>query len=379
MPARRGHGEGAIYQRGDGRWVTAVNLGWEGGKRKRKVVYGKTRKEVAEKLKSLLRDQQRNTLVSDEKQTVQKYLEWWLAEVASTSVRPTTAESYTDKIRLHVIPEIGRVRLARLTAAQVQDLLTRKLRSGLSPRSVAYIHAILRRALGQAEKWGLVSRNVVALVDPPRVQRPEARSMTPEEARAFLNAAKVDRLHALFAVALAIGLRRGEVLGLHWRDIDLDKGTLRVRTSLVRLGGTMVLSEPKSARSRRTIPLPSSSLTALREHRLRQVEERLAAGNLWQESGLVFTTHVGTFIEPRTVGRAFERICERARIGRWHLHELRHTCASLLLAQNIHPRVVMEVLGHSGITLTMNTYSHVLPALQQDAASRMEDLLGVQP
>jgi integrase len=250
-----------------------------------------------------------------------------------------------------------------------------KLAAGLSPRTVQYHHAILRRALGQAHRWGLVSRNVAKLVDPPRVRRPEIRPLTPEQARTLLEAARGDRLEALYTVALAVGLRQGEALGLRWDDIDLDRGWLTVRNALQRLGPGWQLVEPKTARCRRTIALPSVVAAALQSHRTRQLQERLWAGARWQENDFVFASRIGTPLDGTNVTRRFQQLLRRSGLPRQRFHDLRHACASLLLAQGVHPRVVMETLGHSQVGLTMNTYSHVIPALQREAATQMDAVL----
>jgi len=200
--------------------------------------------------------------------------------------------------------------------------------------------------------------------------------LTPDEVHALLDAAKGDRFEAILTVAIAVGLRRGEALGLKWSDIDLDAAVLRVRRALVYVDGDLRFVDPKSKRSRRTIPLPSVSIHALREHRRRQAAQRLAAGPDWDDEDLVFPSATGGPMDPNNLGRHFRALCDRAGIGRVRLHDLRHTCASLLLAQNVHPRVVMEILGHSGIAITMDTYSHVLPELQREAADRMDQALG---
>ncbi len=235
---------------------------------------------------------------------------------------------------------------------------------------------MLRRALGQALRWGLVQRNAAALTDPPRVCHPEVRPLTPAEARALLGAVRGDRLEALFTVALALGLRQGEALGLRWEDVDLEAGTLRVAGALQRVDGALRFVEPKSARSRRALNLPAVAVAALRAHRARQAAERLQAGPLWQEHGPVFTTTVGTPLDAGNVRRAFKRHLRAAGLPPTvRFHDLHHTTASLLLAQRVHPRLVMEVLGHSQIGLTMDTYSHVLPALRQEVAAQMDALL----
>lgn len=266
-------------------------------------------------------------------------------------------------MRLHLGPGLGHLRLAALQPQHVQAFLNAKLAGGLSPRTVRYLHAILRRALGQAEKWGLVVRNVARLVDPPKVRRPEVRPLTLEEARTFLTAVQGHRLEALFTVALALGRRQGEVLGLRWEDVDLERGTLSVRYQLQRVAGGLVVVAPKSERSRRTIELPRPVVEALRRHRLRQLEERLRAGEAWRDSGLVFTSTIGMPLEPRNLIREYHALLDRAGLPRRPFHHLRHT-AALLLAQGSDIRVVQQVLGHSQIALTADLYApcHVRPA-----------------
>jgi len=287
----------------------------------------------------------------------------------------STYASYAAEIRLHIGPALGRFALSKLGPHEVQRYLNRELASGLSARTVQYHHAILRSALTQAVKWGLVPRNVAQLVESPRVRREEVRPLTPEEARHFLTAMRGDRLEALYTVALAIGLRRGEAVALRWDDVDLEAATVRVRRGLRRIEGKLQFLEVKSEHSRRTISLPRVVLATLRTHRVRQMEERLEAGDTWRDHGLVFPSRVGTPLEPRNVNRSFHRALKRAGLPPRRFHDTRHTCASLLLAQGVHPRVVMEILGHSRISVTMDIYSHVMPALQEEAADRMDTLL----
>ncbi len=374
--ARRGANEGNIYQRADGRWEARLHLGYEAGRRRRKSFYGHTRREVQEQLTRALRDvQQGLPLATDERQTVEQYLRRWLVEAVLPSVRPRTYATYEMYARMHLIPDLGRIPLAKLTPQHVQTLLNAKLRGGLAPRTVHHLRAILRRALNQAHRWGLVPRNVATLVDPPRVPRYEVRPMSPVQARAFLDAARGDRLEALYTVALAVGLRQGEALGLRWDDVDLEAGNLTVRYALQRVGGRLQLVEPKTQLSRRTLAMPSMLIGALRTHRARQLEDRLWAGQRWQEGGYVFATSIGTPLDGTNVTHRLQALLAGAGLPRQRFHDLRHCCASLLLAQGVHPRVVMETLGHSQISLTMNTYSHVIPSLQREAAERMEAVL----
>lgn len=374
---RRGQNEGSIYRRKDGRWLAVVNLGWRDGRRWRKSFYGETRREVQEKLTAALRSQQLGLPIPGERQTVGQFLEKWLTDSVKSKVRPRTYESYSELIRVHIAPAIGKRPLVKLNPQDVQGFLNLKMRSGLSARTVQYLHAVLRSALNQALRWGFVPRNVATLVTAPRVEKPEIKPFTPEKARAFLAAVRGDRLEALYSTALALGLRRGEALGIHWTDLDLNSGRLMVRTSLQRIDGKLQLTEVKTFRSRRPLFLPKVAVEALKAHRQRQEQERLLAGSRWQETGLVFTSRAGRPHDPRNALRQFHRFLALVGIPRQRFHDLRHTCATLLLVQGVSPRTVMEILGHSQIRVTFDTYSHVLPVTHQEAMDKMDEILSV--
>jgi integrase len=374
--SKRGQSEGSIYRRKDGRWAAAVSLGYVAGKLKRKTVYGATRAEVQAKLTRLLGDKQKGLPVVGERQTVGQFLADWLENWAKPSVRPKTFVSYSDTVRLHIVPAIGRIPLSKLTPQQVQAMLNECLRSGLSPRTVGYVRSVLGIALARALKLGLVARNIVELVDRPRIVRHEVRPLDVEQARALLTAAQRHRLGGLFSVALALGLRKGEALGLRWQDVDFDAGTLVISGALQRLSGKLVRVETKNNSSRRMLRLPDSTVNALREHRVRQMEERLIAGQKWQDSGFVFTTRVGSPLDPRNVLRQFASVLRAAGMAHMRFHDLRHSCATLLLAQGVPARVVQDILGHSAIRVTMDTYSHVMPSMRDDAARAMDAILG---
>ena len=237
------------------------------------------------------------------------------------------------------------------------------------------IHGVLRVALSDAERLDLVPRNVAKVVRPPSLARQERRSLTPDEARAFLAVIAGDRLEALFVVALTTGLRRGELLGLRWEDVELGERTLRVRRAVQRSGGELRFVEPKTHRSRRSLPLPLLAADSLELHRARQVTERLAS-SVWQDPGIVFATSIGTLLEPRNVNHRFEQFRVAAGLPWLRLHDLRHACATFLLAQGVEPRTVMEILGHSTIRLTMDTYGHVLPDRLHTAADAMDRTFG---
>jgi integrase len=368
---RRGNREGCVAQRPDGSWYGYVSL--DHGRRK--WYTGKTRADVQAKVAQGVRATLEGVPIPPERGTVAQFLDAWLDETVRTKVRPSTYASYRDLVRLHLQPELKGIRLSRLTPAHVQGMLNRKLGSGLSARRVDYIRAVLRSALNQALRWGLVTRNAAALAQSPRVIKREVQPLSPEEALTLLKAVRGDRLEALYSVALALGMRQGEILALRWQDIDFDARIIEVRHSLQWSDGSFSLGEPKSERSRRRLgPLPGELLDALRAHKGRQVEDRLAA-EAWDEWNLVFTTTRGRPLHGTDVTHAFQAHLAKAGLPRKRFHDLRHTAASFLLAEGVSPRVVMEILGHSQVSLTLNTYSHVMPSVQSDALARLSERL----
>jgi integrase len=372
---KRGQGEGSIYKRKDGRWAASVTLGYENGKFKRKTYYGKTRKDVQDQLTGALRSVQQGIPIISGRQTVGQFLDRWLNECAIQTTRPRTFEDYSVVVRKHISPALGHIPLVKLTPERVQRFLNERKASGLSGRSVQRIRAVLRIALNRAMKWGLIVRNAAALTESPRVEKHEVQPITPEQARSFLVAIAGDRLEALFTVALALGLRRGEALGLRWSDIDFEQRTLQVKHSLQRFGGKLHLSELKTKNSRRVLHMPEVLMRKLREYRSRQLEEKLIAGSHWQENNLVFTTHIGTPLEPRNVNRHFYQLLKAAKLAHFRLHDLRHYCASLLIAQGVALKVVSEILGHSQISTTADIYTHILPEVKRDALDLMDRVL----
>src|SRR6266567_569746 len=298
--AKRGNGEGSIYRRNDGRWVGEMTI--EG--RRRKFVYGKTRKEVQEKLQTALQElQQGIVLTGTARQTLEQFLTDWLENSQKQSVRARTYERYEEIVRLHVVPVLGRHRLQKLSAQHLQSFYTKKLNEGLAATTVGCFHNVLHKALDTAVKWNLISRNVCDLVSPPRRKRFEFQPLTVEQVYQLLDAARGHYMEALFKLALATGMRRGELLGLKWQDIDFAKGALQVRRVLSRIPSIMpgkgyTEAEPKTQRSRRTIIIAPFALKPLKEHRIRQSEEKKRAGEGWQEHDYVFCTPIGTRLNP---------------------------------------------------------------------------------
>lgn len=371
---KRGNGEGSIYQDSAGRWRSVVDLGYRDGRRRRKYLSGRTRAEVAGKLRRLLDEHEAGYEISTDGHapTVEAWLTHWLDTIAVQRVRPSTLTAYRGYVHNRVTPNIGRHRIDRLQPEHLEQLYTQLTAEGLAPASILQIHRIISRALKVATQRGKLRRNVATLVEPPSVTRQEIRPLTAQQVRAILFAARGRRNAARWSVALALGLRQGEALGLSWGAVDLDAGTIAIRQALQRQQGRgLVLVPPKSRAGRRTIPMPSQLVEALRAHRIAQATERLAAGMTWVDSGLVFTGPAGKPIDPRADHHAWQQLLRDAGVPPARLHDARHTAATLLLTQGVAARVVMELLGHSQITLTLGTYTHVVPDLARDAADRM--------
>ena len=376
MNSRRPHGEGSVYRLPNGRWRGVVNLGWHAGKRRRKYITRSTQADVVRELRRLTAAADAGRLPIERAPTLGQWLERYLNEVAAPSVRPSTLRRYRQELRLYIAPALGKVPLDKLKPSQVSDFYRSQLLR-LSPGSVRRLHALLRRSLGVAVRWQLIPWNPVTAVDPPSLSSIEVHPFDTNEARLFLAAASGDRFEARWLIAISLGLRQGEVSGLAWRDVDLDQRVLAVRQTLqYRPGQGFHLVPPKTARSRRIIPLPDALVEALKLRREQQETDRLTAGDeFWEDWGLVFTTRFGTPLSPRNDYRDFQRLVAAAGLRHVRLHDLRHTAASLMLAQGVSPRVVMEILGHSQISVTMNTYSHVTPASSREAVARVEGLL----
>ena len=374
---RRGNGEGSITQRANGTYQARITL--EDGTRKS--IYGKTRKEVQEKLKVALREQQQGTLVTAPQQKLEDFLKQWLEDTQKHSIRPRSFERYDEIVRLHIVPVLGRIQLQKLTPQQVQSFYTKKINEGFKAGTVASFHNVLHKALDTAVRWNLIAKNVCDVVSPPRAEKFEFQPLTVEQIRKLLEVAKGHYMEALFKLALATGMRRGELMGLKWQDVDLNTGVLQVRRILTRIPSKMegkgfIESEPKTRMSRRSVVIASFALEALREHHSRQLDAIIKAGPLWQFNDYVFCTSIGTHINPTTdMLEPLNELLEKAGLPHIRFHDLRHSAASLLMSQGVHPKVVQELLGHSTIAMTMDVYSHVLPSMQQDAMSKLNDVL----
>jgi integrase len=375
MSPRRVNGEGSIWRRKDGRWVAATYARTNEGTEKRVHLYGGTHAEVREKLTALMRELDQGATVPVQNPTVAEYLRHWLADVVRPGRAPKTYQGYELAVRRYLEPALGRRQLRRLTVADVRRLLDQLVARGLGPRMVQFVHAVLRNALENAVREELLARNVARLVQMRSPRYEVGRGLSVAQARALLQAARGDRFAALYVLAVYLGLRRGELLGLRWRDVDLDKGRLEVVQTLQRVDGELRFLPPKTRHSRRTIPLPPPCMEALVQHRRRQARERLAAGSDWREQGLVFATTVGTPFEPDNLRRSWSRIRAVTGDPPARFHDLRHTCVTLLLEAGVPPHVVREIVGHSAIDVTMTIYAHASLDEKRRALERLGDQL----
>jgi integrase len=365
---KRGNNEGNIRQRSNGLWEARVTL----PSGDRKSIYGKTRAEVQGRLTAALRDVQQGLPVPVGRLTFGQFLARWLEDSVKPKVRAKTHHSYAQLVRVHIDPALGKLPLDQVTPQRIQALLNSKRAAGLSPRTVQYLHAVIRAALGRAVKWNLIARNPATLIDPPRVEQKQVEALSTTHALAIVEAFRGHRMKALITVALAVGLRQGEALGLRWHDLDLDAATLTVRYQVQRIDGEWQFTEPKSKRSRRKLALPTFVVVALRAHRTRQLEERLAAGASWQDWNLVFPSAVGTPYDGTNVTHEFQTRLAAAGLPRMRFHDLRHGAATLLKSKGVDLRDIMEILGHSQISLTANLYTHIAPELMREAAAKMD-------
>src|SRR5690349_1140032 len=372
---------GQIIKRGEKTWVVRIFQGRdENGKRRyvNKTIHG-TKKSAEKYLTAKLRDKDLGINIDPASESLAKYLDKWLETSVKPRVRARTYDDYASLMNRYVREPLGAIKLADLRPVDIQKLYQSMQERDLSSRVVRYTHAVLSSALKQAVKWDMLHRNPANAVDLPRVVRREMKAMSPVEASRFLESVKGTRQYALFNFALTTGMRPQEYLGLKWSDIDLERGSATVQRAIVwkrEKGGGWSFAEPKTARSRRTIPLPASTVKALIEHKRQQGIERLRLGSDWQDHGLVFPTSIGTpYTLSSLTNKWFKPALVKAELAGFNLYSLRHTHATLLLSSGENPKVASERLGHSTIVLTLDTYSHVLPDMQQQAAERIENLL----
>jgi len=344
-----------------------------------------TRKECQAAMNKLLVAVEQHDYTAPSKASVKEYLvKEWLPAVKAT-IRPSTHNSYVQHVDCHIVPHIGSVKLAKLTGSQVNALYAKLAESGaksgkkgLSPMTIHHVHSCLHKACKDAVRWGHISRNPLDAADPPRKKGDgtrEMRTWSKEQLKAFLVAMKEERLSPLWQTIAMTGMRRGEAIGLRWSDVDLENARLSVRRALIPINRDVVVSEPKTAKGRRVIALDPGTVEVLKAQAARQLDEQTQADDAWVETGLVFTAENGTALDPESVSRYFRQAVKKALLPQIRLHDLRHTHATLALQAGIHPKVVSERLGHATISITLDTYSHAIPALQEEAAALIAELV----
>jgi len=371
MAQRRAHGEGTIFFNSKKNlWVAKVSL--PNGHRKTK--YNKFQRVVKQWLQEEREKVSKGTFIYDSKINVSGFMSYYMETYGKVKLRSTTYVSYSQVIRSHINPELGGIKLSQLTPNQINQLIKKKLDDGLSPRMVEYIHGILKRALNRAVKWQYMTTNPALLAEPPAPNSPTPVVWNPLQVKTFLESLQGDRWVAIYYLACGTGMRRGEILGLPISGLNLESKYLKVTQSLQMIQGEgLKIVEPKTQKSRRMIMIPSYAVLALKDHLTRR--EELSKNPRWRDSGLVFTTNIGTPIEPRNLNRHFMNKMKEAGLPHIRFHDLRHTVASILLEKNIHPKIVSELLGHSSVNLTLNTYSHIINPLNRQAADALDDVI----
>ncbi len=353
-------------------WAFVVDVAPPGAERKQVRRSGfKNKAEAQRALTEVLSTLDHGTFVAPDTMTVADYLTGWCATLAAAGRRPSTVESYARNVRVHIAPAVGSVKLQALTPVHL-DRLYADMAERLSPRMVRYVHTIIRKALSDAVKKGLVVRNVADAATPPSAKStkaPEMATWTPEQLRTFLDGVADHRLFPLLRLAAMTGLRRGEVLGLRWSDVDLDARRLVVRQQVTAVAGKVQVGELKTAAGRRTITLDPGTVELLRDHRKRQLEERLLLGSGYVDQGLVFAGLDGALIHPDSLTKLFDRLVAASGLPRLRLHDLRHTHATHLIARGVHSKRVSARLGHTSHSFTMDTYGHLMPDDEGDAAA----------
>ena len=378
--SRRGH----VYKRGDA-WTYVLDISLPGQRRRQKSKGGyRTKRDALAALNEAQGALQRGLYVEPSKLSIKTFLvDHWLPAIES-GLRKSTFEGYRSSVRRHVLPRLGDMRLQALTPDQMNAFYGELLREGrsdgkggLSPKTVHNVHVMLHKALHDAVRWNYLPRNVAEFADPPR-QTSSGKAMrtwTPDELGSFLRSVEDDPYYAAWVLAANTGMRRGEVLGLRWQDIDFDRRRLSIRQTIISIDYQVEISEPKTARGRRSVALDSGTVTALRAHRAAQNQQKLKLGEAYQDLGLVFCREDGSSIHPDRFTQMFDKHVKESGLPRIRLHDLRHTHATLALAAGIHPKVVSERLGHSTVAFTMDVYSHAIPSMEAEAAETIANLV----
>ncbi len=369
---RRGHNEGSVYyDKMKERWVAAVSI----APGKRKKFYFEKKQDAIRKKNEALRDLERGELATAAQRKLGEYLIDWLENIHKSKLRIGTYVNYKKKVG-YIVDGLGEVWLQKLTPEQVQAFLQKKLKEGLSSKTVHEIHGVLRVALKKAVRLGMVSRNVCDVVDPPVIVSREAVPLTKEQARQLVKYVHGDRLEVLLAMAIVTGMRRGELLALHWSDIDFEHHRLLVLHSVDYIAGYgYVVGQPKTAAGKRWVSFPSFLFDMLKLHQAQQLEFKKTAKK-WEDQGLVFPNLSGGYLHPNHVGEKFRKLLQEAGLPPIHFHDLRHSAATILLSMGVNVKVIQELLGHTDISITLGVYGHLLPSMQQAVVETWDGVFG---
>jgi integrase len=370
---------GQIIKRKESTWLIRIFIGKDAkGKRKyfNKTIHG-TKKDAQKFLTAKLREQDLGIFIEPASIYLNDFLDRWLEEIARNKVRERTFDNYESLLRNHIRPKLGLKRLCDIQAFEVQKLYNDMIKADYSPKTIKHAHNVLSSALKQAVKWKLLIQNPCDLCELPRMDKKEMKYFTPEETAIFLETAKEDKYFSAFFLAIETGMRPEEYLGLQWKDFDFTNKLVSVRRALVvKKGGGFIFTEPKTKKSRRSIPISDSLINVLKSHRRNQLEERMKLGVDYQNFDIVFASDIGTpLLHGNFLRRHFKPIRDKAKVSKIRLYDLRHTTATLLLSVGENPKVVSERLGHASVVLTLDTYSHVLPSMQKTATDKIEKLM----
>ena len=370
---------GQLIKRSEKTWLVRIFLGRDAdGKRKyfNKTIHG-TKKDAQKYLTAKTREKDLGVFVEPASIAFDNFLDRWLEEIARNKLRARTFDNYESLLNCHVRKILGAKKLSDIQAYEVQKLYNDMKKANYSPKTIRHVHNVLSPAFKQAIKWKMLIQNPCDLCELPRMEKPEMMYFTPQETAKFLDAAKDDKYFPVFLVAIETGMRPEEYLGLQWKDVNFDNDSLSVRRALVvKKGGGFIFTEPKTKKSRRSIPISNTVKKALKEHRRKQLEEKIKLGAAYENLDLVFASEIGTpLLHGNLLRRHFKPIRDKAKLPKIRMYDLRHTTATLLLSAGENPKVVSERLGHASIVLTLDTYSHVLPTMQKTATAKMEKLM----
>lgn len=371
MARRRSNNEGSLYfQKTRGRWCAQVSIGGH-----RLTKYGKTQKECREWIKQTLAKIDGGLTFEGTQITLERFIEIWL-NGKELSRRPNTVRNYRRYSKQYVLPHLGKMRLQNILPAHIRLLYLRMQEEGKGARTIQLVHVTLHCAFAQAVREGILGRNPLDAVERPRVETMQFQVLTEEQARQLLIAASGSPYEAVFYLALITGMRKGELLGLKWSDLDWDKSVLLVQRQLQQASSSSaVLAPPKTKAGRRAIKLGQGALSQLNAHRKRQELTKAAAGENWQENGLMFTSSIGTYLDQSKVSKEFKRLLQQAGLPDIRFHDLRHTSISFLLEMGMPINTVQMRAGHSKASVTVDVYGHAMARSQEEAADKIEELV----